>query len=455
MKFARLFSQDDAARLLAPGDLAELARFLAIPSISADPAYAPAVVDAAGWVADRVRAAGGQAEVVDWNGSPLVDALVPASTGGSKAPTVLCYGHFDVQPPAPLEQWHSDPFTATLADEWLVARGVADDKGQLWALLAAATRLREEGALPVNVRFCCDGEEEVGGGAIVEFLEENAGSPVACLIFDTPMLDRETHVFTTATRGTLSMHVEVRTGARDLHSGIYGGAALNALHVLVRAVSNLFADDASLVEELHVHAESAPEDELATWAALRPGGELLAEQGAAPADPRAGKELYVRTWERPSLDVNGIEGGSPVQQKTIVVAEARANLSMRLAAGQSAHALFPVVERVLRRGLPEAAQLELTLLSACDPGRVPADAPAVEAAAAAFERALGRRPLLLRSGGSLPIMPLLERLAIPGIVTGFAVPDSNMHAPNERMRTTDLADAVAAASETFVALAGV
>src|SRR4051794_743297 len=181
MKFAR-------AAPLAAGDLAELTRFLAIPSISADPAYAPAVADAAEWVAGYVRTAGGTAEVVDWNGSPLVDALVPASGGGSNAPTVLCYGHFDVQPPAPLDQWHSDPFAATLADGWLVARGVADDKGQLWALLSAATRLRRDGALPVNVRFCCDGEEETGGNAIVELLEENAGSPVACVIFDTPML---------------------------------------------------------------------------------------------------------------------------------------------------------------------------------------------------------------------------------------------------------------------------
>jgi acetylornithine deacetylase/succinyl-diaminopimelate desuccinylase-like protein len=305
----------------------------------------------------------------------------------------------------------------------------------------------------VNVRFCCDGEEEIGGASIVEFLEQHASSPAACLIFDTPMLDRETHVFTTATRGTLYMHLEVRTGKRDLHSGIYGGAALNALHVLTSALGNLFGADGTLVEELRAGAEPASPAEHEAWSKLRPGQELLAEQGAAVADSKAGGELYVRTWEQPSLDVNGIEGGSPVQQKTIVVAEARANLSMRLAAGQTAASMFPVVERVLRRGIPPSADLEVKVLSACEPGRVPGDAPAVRLAADAFERALGRRPLLLRSGGSLPIMPLLQRLGIPGIVTGFAVPDSNMHAPNERMRTSDLADAVAAARETFVELA--
>jgi acetylornithine deacetylase/succinyl-diaminopimelate desuccinylase-like protein len=443
------------ARASAPGAeaLAELSRFLAIPSVSADPAHAADVAAAADWVAGCAVAAGGRAEVVDWNGSPLVDALVPASANAAGAPTILCYGHVDVQPPAPLELWQSDPFEPTLTDGWLVARGVADDKGQLWALLRAAAELRHARALPVNVRFCCDGEEEVGGTSIVEFLEEHADTPAACVIFDMPMLDDETHVFTTATRGTLYMHAEVRTGTRDLHSGIYGGAALNAVHVLARALGNLFDDGGALVEELRAGAEPAAASEHASWTTLRDGGELLAEQGAAPMDVGAGPDFYARTWEYPSLDVNGIEGGSPVQQKTIVVSEARANLSMRLAAGQTAEALFPVVERVVRRGLPDAAQLELEVLSSCDPGRVPADAPAIELAADAFERVLGRRPPLVRSGGSLPIMPLLQRLGISAVVTGFAVPGSNMHAPNERMRTSDLADAVAAASEMFVSLA--
>ncbi|NUR78097.1 MAG: M20/M25/M40 family metallo-hydrolase [Thermoleophilia bacterium] len=439
-------------RSLEADALAELTSFLAIRSVSADAEHEASVAEAADWIADYVRAGRGTAEIVDWNGSPLVDALVPASDAARSAPTVLCYGHFDVQPPAPLEQWDSDPFEATLRDGWLVGRGVADDKGQLWALLRAATELRRAGALPVNVRFCCDGEEEVGGASIVEFLEQHASCPLACLIFDTPMLDRTTHVFTTATRGTLYMHLEVQTGQRDLHSGIYGGAALNAVHVLMRALDNLFDDDGALVDELRAGLEPASAAERASWTTLRAGEELLSEQGAAVADASAARDFYVRTWEQPSLDVNGVEGGSPVQQKTIVVARARANLSMRLAAGQTAAALLPVVERVLRRGLPAAAQLELTMLSACDPGRVPADAPAVTVAADAFERVLGRRPLLLRSGGSLPIMPLLQRLGIPGIVTGFAVPDSNMHAPNERMRTSDLADAVAAAKETLLAL---
>ena len=442
-----------AKRSLDDAALSELTSFLSIPSISTDPHFADDVRAAAEWIAEFARKSGARAELVSRAGPPIVDAFFPAATGVESPSTVVCYGHFDVQPVAPVEAWDTDPFAATRRDGWLYARGVADDKGQLWALLRAAADLLADNALPVNVRFCCDGEEESGGNAIVDYIDAIDEVPAACVIFDTPMLDDETHVFTTATRGTLSMHLAVRTGSRDLHSGIYGGAALNALHVLLRAINRLFESEAVLTKALHAGTIAATESERAVWAKLPSGEILLAAQGAAAADGRAGPEFYERTWERPSLDVNGIEGGSAVDQKTIVVSEAQANLSMRLALGQTAEMLFPIVERELRHDQPESAQLELTLLAACDPGRVPIDAPAVQLAADAFERVLGRRPLMLRSGGSLPIMPLLERRTIPAVVTGFAGPGSNMRAPNERMRESDLADAVAAARETFSSFA--
>jgi acetylornithine deacetylase/succinyl-diaminopimelate desuccinylase-like protein len=440
-----------APRALDERDLRNLDELLSIQSVSTDRAHADNVTAAAEWIAAFVEAAGGEADLVDHDGSRIVDATLRA-TANRDAPTILCYGHFDVQPPGPAELWQSPPFEPTVRDGWLIARGVADDKGQLWTLLRAAAGLAQEGALPVNVRFCCDGEEEIGGGAIVDYLEHRAGDAVACVIFDTPMLDDETHVFTIGTRGTLSMHVEIRTGTRDLHSGVYGGAALNALHVLTTALGRLFTSEARVAPALRVGVEGVAKDEATEWRRLPAGGELLASQGAVPADTAAAEEFYERTWALPSLDVNGIEGGSPVHQKTIVVAEARANLSMRLAPGQTAETLFPVVDRELRRGLPQGATLELTQLAACNPGRVPRDVPAVMLAAEAFERVLGRRPLLLRSGGSLPIMPLLQQLDIPAIVTGFATPDANMHAPNERMRLEHLADAVAAARAVFTAL---
>jgi acetylornithine deacetylase/succinyl-diaminopimelate desuccinylase-like protein len=435
---------------LPPNAAAELASLLAIPSVSADPAQAPAVRDAAAWVLDAVRRAGGSGELVDRGGALIVDATIRAGTPA--AATVLCYGHFDVQPPGDLALWQAEPFGATFADGWVVGRGIADDKGQLWLLLRAAADLAAEGALPVDVRFVCDGQEEIGGTAVVDHVAEHAGAATACLIFDTPMLDAETHAFTIATRGTLYMHAACRTGMQDLHSGVYGGAALNAAHVLVAALANLFEAPGTVARELRAGARAADDEERRGWLRLPPGEDLLAERGAAPVSADAGRTFYRRTWELPALDINGIAAGSPFQPKTIVVAEAHANLSMRLADGQRADELAPVVERLLRRGLPDGATVTLDVLSSCDPGRVDPAAPPLQLAAGAFETVLGRRPLFLRSGGSLPLMPLLQRLDIPAIVTGFAVPASNMHAPNERMRVSDLEDGLAAARAALRAL---
>ena len=219
--------------------LDELAELLRIPSMSADPAHAGDVRRAAEWVAGFVRGAGGEAEVVDWQGSPLAVGELRASTGSESAPTVLVYGHFDVQPPDPLDEWHSEPFEPDVRDGWLYGRGVADDKGQLYLLLKAAAGLAAEGALPVNVRFACDGEEEVGGHSIIDLLAEDDRDADVCVIFDADMPERDVPAFYVATRGIVYMHVRVRTGERDLHSGMYGGAALNATHALVQALSGV------------------------------------------------------------------------------------------------------------------------------------------------------------------------------------------------------------------------
>jgi acetylornithine deacetylase/succinyl-diaminopimelate desuccinylase-like protein len=438
---------------LTASEVAELSELLRIPSVSSDPGRAGDMRAAAAWIAQFVVRAGGEAKLLQQAGRPLVDALIPASRNADEAPDVLCYGHYDVQPEAPRALWSSDPFEPEVRDGWLYARGVADDKGQLWALLRAAADLAAEGELPVNVRFCCDGEEEIGGTSIVEFLDAHAGEAKACVIFDSSMLDEETPVFTIATRGTLYLHVEVRTGERDLHSGVYGGAALNALHVLTAALGNVVQQDGRLPEPLQAGVRAPTEAEIREWVSLPAGAAVLESQGAAPADGRAAEEFYLRTWALPSLDVNGIEGGSPVLQKTIVTSSARANLSMRLAPGQTVEELAPVLERLLRRDLPDGAELTVDVVASCDPGLVAGDSRAIALAGAAFERATGKRPLLLRGGGSLPIVPLLERLGIPAVVTGFDVPSGNIHAPNERMLLTHLALAVAAARETFLAFA--
>jgi acetylornithine deacetylase/succinyl-diaminopimelate desuccinylase-like protein len=432
----------------------ELAELLRIPSMSADPAHAGDVQRAAEWVVAFIRGAGGDAEVVDWHGSPLAVGELRASANADSAPTVLAYGHFDVQPPDPLDLWESEPFEPDVRDGWLYARGVADDKGQLYLLLKAAAGLAAEGALPVNVRFACDGEEEVGGHSIIDFLaDEGRGADVA-VIFDADMPAKGVPAFYVATRGIVYMHLKVRTGERDLHSGMYGGAALNASHALAKALSALMQRDGRLPEPLRAGLIPPTSEELEGWRSLQAGGEVLGEQGARAADPSAGDEFYLRTWAEPSLDVNGISTGSAFLQKTVIPAVAEANLSIRLVAGQDPDAMFAEVERLLREAAPAGADVELEPMASSRPGLVEPGSPAIKLAQDAFERALGARPLLLRSGGSLPIVPALGDQGIPTIITGFALPESNVHSPNERLLLEYVPLGVAAARELFVGFSG-
>jgi acetylornithine deacetylase/succinyl-diaminopimelate desuccinylase-like protein len=430
----------------------ELAEFLRIPSISADPAHADDVKRAGTWVCDFIRAAGGDCELVDWHGQPLAIGELRASTGAG-APTVLCYGHFDVQPPDPLELWESDPFEPEIRGDYLYGRGTVDDKGQFYMLLAAARELAAAGELPVNVRFCCDGEEETGGHSIVEFLEADERGAGAAVIFDSGMIRRDVPAFNLATRGMAYFHVTLRTGERDLHSGMYGGAALNAAHALIRTLDALIAHDGTLAEPLRKGIVAPTAEELAGWAQLPTGADELADQGARPKDERAAEDFYPRTFAEPALDVNGIATGSPLLQKTVLPVEAVANVSIRLAPGQKVEEIAPEVERLLREAAPAGAELEVELWSSSPPGLVPPDAKAVQLGLDAFERALGTRPALIRTGGTLPIVPALADNGIPTVITGFGLPDSQIHSPNERLVAAYVPLGIAAARELFLAFA--
>ena len=429
----------------------ELAEFLRIPSISADPAHAVDVVRAGEWVCSLIRAAGGECEIVDWHGQPLAIGELRASANAETAPTVLCYGHFDVQPADPLELWDSDPFEPEFRDEYLYGRGTVDDKGQLYMLLSAARELALAGELPVNVRFCCDGEEETGGHSIVDFLEADERGADAAIIFDSGMIARDVPAFSTATRGVLYFHVTLRTGERDLHSGTFGGAALNAAHAMVRALDSLIAHDGTLVEPLRKGIAEPTADELADWTRLPPGASELSDQGARPKDPRAAEDFYRLTLAEPSLEVNGIATGSPHLQKTVLPVEAVANVSIRLAPGQIVEEIVPEFERLLREGAPAGADVQIELWSAAAPGLVSPDAKAIQLGLDAFERALGVRPVLVRIGGTLPILPALSAKGIPTVVTGFGLPDSQLHSPNERLVAAYVPLGTAAARELLVA----
>ena len=433
----------------------ELFEFLRIPSVSADPERSGDVMRAAEWVRDFIRDAGGEAEVVQTGNHPLVIGELRASQNADDAPTVIAYGHFDVQPPEPLDGWESPPFEPAVRDGWLYARGVADDKGQLYLLLKSAALLAAEGALPVNVRFTCDGEEESGGESIVEFLEADERGGDACVIFDGHLLEPGVPIFEIATRGIAYFHVKVRTGERDLHSGLYGGAAMNATHVLMQVLGAVLPRDGRLPESLYAGMIRPSDEEIASWSELEPGPAGLAKAGARAADARAAEELYLRTWVEPSVDVHGLTSGSPVLQKTVIPVEAEANVSIRLVPGQDDKSIAAEMERLMREAAPEGAEVEIEFLASAPAALVRPDDPAIRLGQDAFERVVGRRPLLLRVGGSLPVMAALEQKGIPTILTGFDLPEGNIHSPNERFRVEHIPLGVETAKELYRSLAAI
>ena len=418
--------------------VAELSELIAIPSVSADPANRADVAAAAEWVADRVRAAGGSADVIPWDERPLVVGEIRASHDPGSAPTILCYGHFDVQPPDPLELWDSSPFELVERDGWLHARGIADDKGQLYMLLKAAELLAATGELPVNLRFACDGEEEIGGHSIVDWIAADERGADAAIVFDSGMVARDVPGFNIAVRGLCYFHVELRTGDRDLHSGMYGGASLNAMHALMQTLASVLPRDGRLPEPLRAGIVPPSYDEIAGWAILPAGPSEIAAAGSRAADPDAGDEFYLRTWAEPSVDVHGLEGGSPILVKTVIPVTARANVSIRLVGNQDPGTIAAAFEALLRDAAPTGTELEITMQSSAPPGLVPGDAPAVLRGLDAFEETMGVRPLLVRSGGSIPLVSALAGRGVPTVLTGFALNESNIHSPNERIPTAYL-----------------
>ena len=234
---------------------------------------------------------------------------------------------------------------------------------------------------------------------------------------------------------------------------MYGGAALNAAHALIRTLDGLIAHDGTLAEALRVGTAAPTDEELDGWTQLPAGADELAEQGARPKDAAAAEDFYRRTFAEPAIDVNGIATGSPMLQKTVLPVEAVANVSIRLAPGQKVEEVAPVVERLLRESAPAGADVEIELWSSAPPGLVPPDSKVVQLGLDAFERALGRRPALVRSGGTLPIVPALSDKGIPTVITGFGLPDSQIHSPNERLVAEYVPAGIRAARELLLAFA--
>jgi acetylornithine deacetylase/succinyl-diaminopimelate desuccinylase-like protein len=414
--------------------LHEAADWLRIPSISAGARNPEGLEAAAIWAQQRVLAAGGTAELVETaGGAPLVVGELRSSR--DDAPTILIYGHYDVQDPGEASLWSSSPFEPDIRDGRLYARGAADDKGNFLPLLHVACAMADAGELPVHVRVLIEGAEETGSDDVNRWVLADERGADAVIVFDSGMVDADTPALTVATRGMVFAHLEVRTGERNAHSGMYGGAALNAFHALHRILGAVLpGPDGRLPAPLREGVFAATEAERAGWETLPPGADQLAEIGARPADGRAAEEFNERTTADASLDVHHVEGG---EVRTIVPPVARADLSVRLAPGQDPEAIGAALERLLREALPDGAELTFEADLASPSRFDPADR-ALALAAEAMERALGTAPAIVRTGGSLPILASFMERGIPAIVSGFGLPTDNIHAPDESYRIDSL-----------------
>jgi acetylornithine deacetylase/succinyl-diaminopimelate desuccinylase-like protein len=421
--------------------LDDLIDWLRIPSISTgggDPAELEA---AARWAARHVTDAGGSTELVRvGERPPLVVGELRAAD--ADAPTVLIYGHYDVQGPEPLELWSTPPFQPAIRDGRLYARGAADDKGNFLPLLRAACEQARDGTLAVHVRVLIEGEEETGSAACMQWLADDERGADAAIVFDSAMVDEDTPAITIGLRGIVQLNVAVRVGERDVHSGMYGGSvqnALLALHGMLAAVAP--GPDGRLREELLEGIEPPTDAELQSWQSLPPGERVLQGVGARELYPGAASEYYRRNGADASLDFNMIAGGA---DRTVVPALARATLSMRLAPRQRAERIRPILERLLLAAAPAGAEVKIT--NHCgDPALFAPDEPAIRLAAGALESACGVAPALVRTGGSIPIVAALAAKDIPTVVTGFVLPDDAFHAPDESfsLRSLELGERAA------------
>jgi len=421
--------------------LEQLKELLRIPSVSALSERHADVARAAEWVAADLRAIGldGVAVITDPEGGhPLVYGEWLRAPG---RPTLLLYGHYDVQPPDPLDLWRTPPFEPTMRGEDLYARGAADDKGQMFALLKGVEAvLRADGALPVNLKVLIEGEEEVGGAHIERFVRADP-DPVragAALIADSPMFARGVPALCTGLRGLVYTEIEARGASHDLHSGLYGGTAPNALNGLAAILAGLKDTYTGhiTIPNFYDMVEPPADEERAVWARLPfdAAAYLHDEVGSATL---AGETEYgplERIWARPTLDVNGIIGGFTGEgSKTVIPARGLAKVSMRLVPVQDPAEIFALFERRVRELCPPGVEVTVRQLGCGAPVSLPADTPAMRAAAAALEETFGAPAALIRMGGSIPIVEtLLSAAGTPSVLAGFGLPDDNLHAPNEK-----------------------
>jgi acetylornithine deacetylase/succinyl-diaminopimelate desuccinylase-like protein len=442
------------ARQNHPRFLNELKALLRIPSVSTLPEHKGDCRRAAEVLAAELTRIGMEhARLIETAGHPLVyaDWLHAAGKPGAPAsaaadssagwkPTALFYGHYDVQPTDPLDEWVSPPFEPEERDGNLYARGSADDKGQVWAQVKGLeSLLAANGSLPLNVRVLLEGEEEVGGEGIARFVASKPAELKAdfALVSDTELFAPGLPTLCVGLRGMIYTELEVRGAKSDLHSGMYGGAAPNPFVSLAQILAKLKDENGHILIPGFYDDIIAPSpEELAAWRSLPFDEEQyrITEVGSRTLVGEAGYSVLERTWARPTLDVHGIPGGfTGAGAKTVIPAKAVAKVSMRLVPGMTTAKAFALYKSYVEQIAPGGVDVEVRMISAGDPCLIPVDNPYVRAATRALKEVWGKETVFIRSGGSIPIVGDFDRhLGMPSVMMGFGLPDDNIHAPNEK-----------------------
>jgi acetylornithine deacetylase/succinyl-diaminopimelate desuccinylase-like protein len=418
--------------------LRELSDFLAFPSVSALPSHAADCRRTAEWVCDELHRLGCPVvNLIEGNGHPVVWGESPHVPG---RPTLLIYGHYDVQPPDPLDEWHTPPFQPTVRDGRLYARGAADDKGQMYCLLKAYEAVRgPDGKPPLNVRFLFEGEEESGGHVIYDLLQNEPWRTEAdaALVCDMSYYAPGIPAVYTALRGLCYAEIHVRTLQRDLHSGTYGGVAPNALETLVRLLSELKSADGEIhVPKLYKDVEPPTKHELKAWKKLPFDKQRFLEEEVTGKALTGQREysVFERVWALPTFEIHGITGGFTGEgAKTVIPAQASAKVSLRLVPNQRFERVQKQLERAVQTLAPKWADVEVRFHHGGEPVQVDTSDPAFAILDEAFEAVTGRKAVHIRAGGSIPIVPQIGMTGTPVILTGIGLPDDGLHSPNEKL----------------------
>jgi acetylornithine deacetylase/succinyl-diaminopimelate desuccinylase-like protein len=422
------------------GALDRLFSLLAIPSVSTDPAHADDCVRAADWLVGELTGLGFEISRRETDGKPMV--VGHAKGTRRDAPHVLFYGHYDVQPAEPLNLWEKPPFEPRLVEaptgQRIVARGACDDKGQLMTFVEACRAFRETGGLPCDISVLFEGEEEIGSPSLPAFMTKNARELKAdvMLVCDTGMWNRATPAITTMLRGLLYEEVILRGPNRDLHSGLFGGAAINPIRVLARILADLHDENGAVtIPGFYEGVEELPEEIAKQWRELDFDEEkFLGDVGLSIPAGEKGRSVLEMIWSRPTCEINGIVGGfTGVGSKTVLPAEARAKVSFRLVGRQSPEKISQSFRSFIEARLAADVKAEFIEHSSSPAISVATKSEALRRARRALEGEWGKPPLLVGSGGSIPIVGAFKReLNMDALLVGFGLADDNVHSPNEK-----------------------